>query len=202
MVGRDCNMELSVYDLKQGGEHILKKLIALYWGRLYKFALTFVLDQEAAKEIVQDVFLAVWGKRDTFNDDLNLAQYLLKSVKNKSFNYLRDLKLDTISVDNLEHDDIYRRSNLYVLEDHVLEELFVQDLEDLIQRSLQKVSQQTQEIFQLSRQENKSNKEIAQIMHLSEKAVEYHISKVIKQIKSDLPKEYQLFTILLLAYYF
>lgn len=202
MVGRDCNMELSVYDLKQGGEHMLKKLIALYWGRLYKFALTFVLDQEAAKEIVQDVFLAVWGKRDTFNDDLNLAQYLLKSVKNKSFNYLRDLKLDTISVDNLEHDDIYRRSNLYVLEDHVLEELFVQDLEDLIQRSLQKVSQQTQEIFQLSRQENKSNKEIAQIMHLSEKAVEYHISKVIKQIKSDLPKEYQLFTILLLAYYF
>lgn len=202
MVGRDCNMELSVYDLKQGGEHMLKKLIALYWGRLYKFALTFVLDQEAAKEIVQDVFLAVWGKRDTFNDDLNLAQYLLKSVKNKSFNYLRDLKLDTISVDSLEHDDIYRRSNLYVLEDHVLEELFVQDLEDLIQRSLQKVSQQTQEIFQLSRQENKSNKEIAQIMHLSEKAVEYHISKVIKQIKSDLPKEYQLFTILLLAYYF
>ncbi|RHJ83911.1 RNA polymerase sigma-70 factor [Parabacteroides sp. AM08-6] len=183
-------MGFSINDLQKGNEQALTQLVSLYWGRLYKLAVTFVLDTEVAKEIVQDAFLAVWEKRETFDVDCNLLQYLFRIVRNKSFNYLRGLQLETIPVELLEQDNIYMRSNLYLLEDTVVESLFLQDLEEIIQQSLQKLSLQSQEIFMLSRKENMSNKEIAQIMHLSQKAVEFHISKAIRQIKHDLPEEY------------
>lgn len=62
------------------------------------------------------------------------------------------------------------------------------------------MSSQTREIFWMSREQNLSNKEIAERMNLSEKAIEYHISKAIKLIRKDLPVDYWL--LLLLSFHF
>lgn len=188
--------------IKKGSEQALKKLISSYWKILYKFAVTFILDKEVAKEIVQDTFFVVWERRETLDDNLNLKQFLFRIVRNKCLNYLRDLRLETISVDLLEWEDIYLRSNSYVLEDNVVEKLFLEDLENIIQQSLQNLPLLTQEIFVLSRKEHLTNKEIANMKNISEKSVEYHISKMIRQIKSDLPEEYHYLIWLLLTYYF
>ncbi|WP_459186930.1 RNA polymerase sigma-70 factor [Parabacteroides sp. APC149_11_2_Y6] len=194
-------MEFNVKDLKIGDERVLRRLILAYKSRLFKFSMIYVLRAEIAEEIVQDVFLTLWEKRAELSDSTCLIQYLMVVTRNRCLNYIRNEKLETIPIDVLTEEQIYLRSNAYVLDDGTLCTLFSKDLEKMIEASLQKLSPKTREIFRMSRKEGMKNKEIAEKLEVIEKTVEYHLMKAIKQIKSDLPDDYKLLLALFYGLY-
>ena len=110
--------------------------------------------------------------------------------RNKCLNYLKSLQLHTIPIDDLNEYTVYQRSNVYVLEDDSLEILITKELAQAIATSLEKLPAQTKEIFMLSRYNGLKNKEIADQLGISTKSVEYHIKNALKQLKSDLIKDY------------
>lgn len=181
---------LLIQQLKDGNEKVFEQIVKSYWPRLYAFANIYVINKEAAKEIVQDTFLVLWSQRKYLEDNTCLITYLMVVGRNKCLNYLKSLQLDTIPIDDLNEYTVYQRSNAYVLEDDSLEILITKELSQAIAISLEKLPTQTKEIFMLSRYNGLKNKEIADQLGISTKSVEYHIKNALKQLKSDLTKDY------------
>lgn len=179
-----------IQQLKDGNEKVFEQIVKSYWPRLYAFANIYVINKEAAKEIVQDTFLVLWSQRKYLEDNTCLITYLMVVGRNKCLNYLKSLQLHTIPIDDLNEYTVYQRSNVYVLEDDSLEILITKELAQAIATSLEKLPAQTKEIFMLSRYNGLKNKEIADQLGISTKSVEYHIKNTLKQLKSDLIKDY------------
>ncbi len=193
-------MKINVADLNSGNARIWRQFVSSHESYLRKFVFTCVLDSAVTEEIVQDVFLVVWKQRHTLPEDSDLKKYMFRCARNLCWDHLEKLRIKTIPIDELDLDNIYRRSNSYLLDSEALDKLYEDDLRKMIGETLGKMSSQTREIFWMSREQNLSNKEIAERMNLSEKAIEYHISKAIKLIRKDLPVDYWL--LLLLSFHF
>lgn len=193
-------MKINVADLNSDNARIWRQFVSSHESYLRKFVFTCVLDSAVTEEIVQDVFLVVWKQRHTLPEDSDLKKYMFRCARNLCWDHLEKLRIKTIPIDELDLDNIYRRSNSYLLDSEALDKLYEDDLRKMIGETLGKMSSQTREIFWMSREQNLSNKEIAERMNLSEKAIEYHISKAIKLIRKDLPVDYWL--LLLLSFLF
>ena len=111
-------------------------------------------------------------------------------MKNKALNYLKHEAIKAETIHSLT--DINQREleiRISTLQACVPEDIFSKDVEEIITKTLKILPSQTRRIFVLSRFQHKGNKEIAQILNLSEKSIEYHISKTLKALRINL-KDY------------
>ncbi|WP_246250683.1 RNA polymerase sigma-70 factor [Sphingobacterium prati] len=149
-----------------------------YWKRMYAFALKSIGDEDDAKEIVQDVFKSLWERRT----DLQLSdaeRYLLRSVKLKSLEFLRNRS------NKQRHHDLISNSETEFYEDN---NLYYKELKNHLDNAVDSLPKQCKNVYKLSRDEGLTNKEIATNLSISERAVEYHISKALSVIKIRLKK--------------
>ncbi|WP_433902906.1 RNA polymerase sigma-70 factor [Sphingobacterium puteale] len=155
-----------------------EEFFQLYWKRMYSFALKSIGDEDDAKEIVQDVFKSLWERRA----DLQLQdaeRYLLRSVKLKSLEFLRNKGIKQRHHESLSSSktELYEDTNLYYKE-----------LKNHLDDAVESLPRQCKNVYKLSRDEGLTNKEIATNLLISERAVEYHISKALSVIKMRLKK--------------
>ena len=153
-----------------------------FWKILYSVAYNQRGTKEEAEDIVHNVFESIWNNRE--NQKINcLKAYLIVSVRHFSINYIKSqityLKFQEYLIfqeiqKNFSTDDIVNYS----------------ELQRVVNEVLEKLPEKTVEVFRMSRYENKSAKEIAAHFQLSEKAVEYHITKSLKFIKERLDVYY------------
>ncbi|WP_293942347.1 MULTISPECIES: RNA polymerase sigma-70 factor [unclassified Sphingobacterium] len=149
-----------------------------YWKRMYAFALKSIGDEDDAKEIVQDVFKSLWERRSDLQ--LNDAErYLLRSVKLKSLEFLRNRS------NKQRHHDLISNSKTEFYEDN---NLYYKELKNHLDDAVDSLPKQCKNVYKLSRDEGLTNKEIATNLSISERAVEYHISKALSVIKIRLKK--------------
>jgi RNA polymerase sigma-70 factor (ECF subfamily) len=146
------------------------------------FARKYTGDLDSAKEIVHNVFVRIWENRVEFEWDKPAKSYLFTSVYNRSLNYIRDNKKF------ISHEEAFTHQ-LTVDESVFSDNLETAELENRIKFALQKLPEKCREVFELSRFENKKYAEIADLMNLSVKTVETHMSKALHLLKEDL-KDY------------
>lgn len=149
-----------------------------YWKKIYQTALAKTHTQQAAEELVQTIFIAVWENRTTALIE-QLESYLMRAMKYKIINYIQSI--------------LAKEKHLKVINDNVIKEendsetqVLLHELNLAIQSAIEKLPAKTKAIFKLSREENRTVKEIAQLMNLSEKAVEYHITQSLKLMRLHL----------------
>ncbi len=176
--------------LKKGEETAYKRLYDRYFIELYVYSKRYVHDMDAAKEVVQDVMINLWTKREQLNFQDNLKAYLYKSVSNRSINYLKKNK----AIINIDEDI---EDKLIDEDQHFIENLEDNQLEEIIDQEINKLPDKCKQAFQLSRFENLKYKEIAEQMDVSVKTVEAHISNALNKLSIAL-KDYLLFLILLM----
>ncbi|MDR0348849.1 MAG: RNA polymerase sigma-70 factor [Tannerella sp.] len=190
-------MEFDTKLLKKGDESIFNQIVNSYWKRLNKFAQIYTRDNEVAKELVQDTFLSLWNHRKNLENNTKLISFLMIILRNKCLNHLKQIRIETMSIDEIDAETIYKKANRYVLEDDASTLLEAEDLHRIIENTINSLPEKTKNIFQLSRIENLSNKKIAERMNLSVKTVEFHITKSLQHLRIHLPKDYFILFILL-----
>lgn len=156
-----------------------EELFNTFWKRMFAFAVKMTEDDEDAKEIVQEVFKSLWERRI----DLSIKdaeRYLLRSVKLKSLEYIRN------KATRQKHHDLILKNSKIDYEDHHLQEKELKDKLDTVVDSLPK---QCKNVFKMSREEGLTNKEIAQVLFISERAVEYHISRALSTLRIALEQQ-------------
>ncbi len=153
-----------------------EQLYLQYWERLYAFCLKTIEDEETAKEIVQEVFKSLWERRETLQLQ-EVERYLIRSVKFKAYEHIRN------RVIRAQHHEVilHHRETSYT-ED----QLGAQELLSHIRHLVNTLPKQCKNVFQLSREQGLSNREIASKLLISERAVEYHISRALRTLKTHL----------------
>jgi RNA polymerase sigma-70 factor (ECF subfamily) len=179
-----------------GDEPSFEKVYRFYYPRLNYFARQYLFDSESAKNIVQDVFTELWDKRQTLQENTNLNAWLFTVTRNKSLKIISQLKSQQ------NYDNYVKARQLDVnyksLADFDTSHLVFEELQSQIQTSLDKLSPSCRKVFEMSRFEDKKNREIAEELKLSIKTVEAQISKALKTLKTDLHDYLPLFYILFL----
>ena len=152
-----------------------------------KFANSFVRDYAVAENLFADAFMDYWVRRDPLPIDCNVAAYILTTLRHKSLNYLRN-ELTHHKISDSMSQTLKRELEFRVnsLENFTVQSLFTDEIRSIVSDVLSKMPEQTRTVFELSRFSNKMNSEIAQIMGISVKAVEYHITKVLKVLRISL----------------
>ena len=190
-------MNLIIKQLQDGNEKVFEQIVREYWPRMFKFALIYTQNNETSQELVQDTFLVLWNNRAILKDNTNLITYLMVVLRNKCLNLLEQTRIRQLYIEEIDDEIIYQRANLYVLQDEASQIVESEDLHKAIERALSKLPDKTREIFMLSRYDGLKNQQIAETKNISQKTVEYHISKALQILKEELPQEYWIWIFLI-----
>lgn len=161
----------------------LEKIYRQYWSRLYIYAFNVLKEREICEDIVQEIFIDLWRNRDNLRiSDLN--SYLYQSVKYQIFNHFRKSK--------------YKKQLLMKFESaskqYEIDELYEKkELKTNVINLISKLPRQRRIIFQMSRYEELSNKEISESLNISLQTVKNQISASLKFIRKSLKNIYLLF---------
>ena len=163
------------------------------YQRSFMFAKSYVHDDMIAEDIVSDSLVKYWRLISTQKGEATEA-LLLSILRNKALDYLRHKAVHDAAIENLE--EIKKRE--LSIRISTLEAFDPEEIRTILQRTLQSLPEQTRRIFEMSRFENKTVKEIAIETNLTVKGVEYHITKTLKvlriNLKDYLPLFYFLFS--------
>ena len=160
-----------------------------YYKKSFFFAKSYVHNDLAAEDIASESLIKLWEKLKTEKIDY-IEPLLLTILKNKALDYLKHEEVKRTAFKSMV--DWHQQElsiRISTLESCDPNEIFSDEVESIIRETLKLIPEQTQRIFLLSRFENKSNKEIAELMGISVKGVEYHISKALKALRITL-KDY------------
>ncbi len=169
-----------LYRLARGDQNALKTIFDTHYTPLVRYALKISGTTETAEEIVQDIFVWLWEKRNNLNIEGQLGPYLARAVKNKSINYVKSRyhKTSQESVDPYPNLVVSSRSGEDVLAEN--------ELAAILEEAQHQLPEQTALVFSMSRHAEMTYPEIARELKISIKTVEYHISKALKSIREFL----------------
>ncbi len=156
-----------------------EQLYNRYWKNLYSFAYKRVRSKEIAEEIVQDFLTNLWAGRKNLVIKTSFEGYIYTAVRNLVFNYIAKetrrkaynqfIHLFKADIDNSTQESIDTR-----------------DLQSNIDKGINDLPEKCRSVFEMSRHGNKTNKEIALELGISEKTVEGHLTKAIKRLRVTL----------------
>ncbi|RNL90710.1 RNA polymerase sigma-70 factor [Sinomicrobium pectinilyticum] len=177
-----------LFDLiRENNELAFHEIYNRYWQKLLAISFSILQDREAAKDVVQDVFIRIWIKRGELDIE-NVNAYLHQAVKLKCFEYLRKNKINQKLLDRVNH----------ILHANDVEEAMnLKETQSILQKSIQSIPAKSLAIFRMSRDDSMSNREIAEKMQISRKAVEYHITVSLKHLRKLITES----TVLFLFYF-
>ncbi|SEO78609.1 RNA polymerase sigma-70 factor [Mucilaginibacter sp. OK283] len=165
-----------------------------YWYKMYVFTNKRLRCKEASEEIVQNFFTKFWQNRNTIKIDESLRAYLFSSI---SYLIINHLKKEALKNQYLQLSYIAVEDRL----DNSTEDIVhLNDLQSIIDKELEKLPVRCRSVFELSRKGNKSNKEIARVLNISEKTVENHITNAIRYLRINL-KNSLLFALLVFRHH-
>lgn len=169
-----------------GDEKTYVFLFKEYYICLCSYARRFVGRKDIAEEIVSETFFKLWENRGNIIITNSVKSYLFKAVANNSLLYLRELKKQEIltgyfgetSFENIGFDEIPEDTADVWFQD--------EDISLKIEEAVRQLPQQQQKAFRLKRFQGRKNYEIAEIMGLSLKTVEMHLSKAMLNLRQKL----------------
>ncbi len=175
--------------LQQGDEDTYIFLFRKYYVPLCSYARRYVGRKDVAEELVSETFFNIWKNRATLEIHSSVKGYLFHAVCNNSLNYLRKLRKEDCLEDYFKGNYSENLGISVISEDLPSDSLIMKDLASTIDQAVNSLPPQQQIVFRLKRYEGKKNTEIAEIMGLSVKTVEMHLSKALLSMRHNL-KEY------------
>ena len=169
--------------LIRDNEAAFSELYVRYKDKLYYFCLHLLKSKEEANDIVQEIFIRLWESRSFINPELSFSSFLYTMARNRILNYFRDIDIDEkvkqiLSAQKITEEEEYQM---------------------ILQNAISQLPPQRQKIFNMSRIESMSHKEIAAELGISVNTVQEHISEALKFIKVYFSKHADISISLLLA---
>lgn len=182
MPGTYHNNSQLIDALKSGDPKAYSFLVDTYHHKLCVYAFSLIHDKDSAEDIVQNVFISTWRKRDQLKVDFSIKGFLYKSVYNEFIDHYRKLK----SVFPLEKKYMEALTDIVEEEDdHSLERII-----KIIEKEIQKLPPKCKEVFLLSKENGLTNIEISEYKNISIKSVEAHITKAFSLLRKSIGNKF------------
>lgn len=168
-------------ELKKGDHAAFEKIFERYSKQLYQFSLSYLKSEEAAEDIVQEVFIKIWNNRKELKTNTSFQSYLFTIALNTVRKYFNQLS----RLNELKHDILFDSSGYEAGFDDLTNYRF---LFDKLHELINLMPEKRREIFIKKKIEEKSLKEISEELNISTKTVEYHITESMRFLKSEFEK--------------
>lgn len=182
--------KLLIKNLKNGDAASFERLFDYYYPKLVNFANKFLHDTSESENITQEVFILVWEKRNDLNLELSFSSFLFKISKNRIINVLRKKVNEQKYMEYLVHSGEDKLNT-------VLQQMNYNELMNEIHKVINQLPERRRKIFNLSRQDGLSYKQIAKKLEISENTVDTQIRNVLDELRSRLKQIYPLITTVL-----
>lgn len=164
--------------LRDNDKRALTVIFKKYWGRLYNSAFNLMKDSDSSEDVVQEIFIRLWERRETLRITATLRAYLYASCR---YEVLRQIRLNK-NVRSDVFDDLENK----VSTPAVYGNLEHREMIEQVDRIIDGMPDRCKEVFKMSRERNLSHKEIASELGISQKTVENHISKGLAILRAAL----------------
>ena len=162
--------------LRLGDSLAFTEIYNRYQKLLYVYAFRKLKDKDEAKDIIQDVYVALWNTKETFDILTTLSGYLYKAVLNRALNAFRHKKIDESHIESF----IKIIETNAATTDYLIRE---KDISELIDKEVSLLPGKMREIFELRRKHYMSNKDIAEHLDISEHTVSTQMKRALKILK-------------------
>ena len=171
----------------EGDRTVFEKIFKLNYNKLVGFCNHFIRDADKAQSLAQESFVHLWVNREKIQSFNGIKSFLYTHSKSQCLNYIRHERVENRYKDK----ELQRKEDK--LDSEVLESLdFLSmeflELEKAIGNSISELPERSRQIFMMSRYEEKKNREIAEELNISIKAVEANITRALKMLKTDLSR--------------
>lgn len=166
--------------LKAGNESALSALYLRYWDKLLVVAANRLDSPFEAEEVVQDIFFSLWHRRESLELKYSLSTYLAVAVKYRIINVMDKqyrLRNKMNKAVDLKFESSAPSAETLMLEKELMAQIAI---------TVQRLPEKCRIVFTLSREQGLSHKQIAKELDISEKTVEAHLSKAMKDIRNNL----------------
>lgn len=167
--------------LRRGEEGAFEVLFLRYWKQAHCFVKSRVFSNEEAKEIVQEVFTDIWHNRGDRQIE-SFKTYLFTALRYRTIKHIRSL---------LNHKKYWNHYGVFIPKSANQTQLDIDYdlLADALEQGMERLPEKTKAVFMLNRLQGKSLPEISKALNLSEKAIQYHLTKSLKELRLHL-KDY------------
>ena len=166
--------EQLIHRLAGGDSSALDALFRAHYVSLCRVANRFVQNESQAEDIVQELFVSLWEKRETLPEMDSVGPYLRRSARNRSLNYLRDQK--RIPVDDGEVPETIAAVG-------ATSGFETAELRTRINTAIDKLPERCRLVFTMSKVEEMSHREIAQSLDISTKTVENQMTRAYRYLR-------------------
>ncbi|HEY8174779.1 MAG TPA: RNA polymerase sigma-70 factor [Gemmatimonadaceae bacterium] len=164
--------------IQAGDEGAYDSVFRTWYPVLVRVATALLREIDAAEEVAQDVMLELWRRRHLLDADISLRAYLLRSIRNRSLNHLRHLRVRRQSEAEIE-----ATYNAPLGSD---QPVVAKELSDAVQAAIRDLPPRCREVFELSRAHGLKYAEIAEALEISQKTVEAQMGKALKLMRQRL----------------
>lgn len=163
--------------VKQGDEDAFTELYNRYWERLVTIAYFKLQHKEDAKEVVQELFMDIWNRKDRLDIKHSFYTYMAGALKYKIYTKLAKDQKRQRQLQALQKETV----------SHITEEwLSFEQLRNDLEKAVLNLPEKCKLVFRLSREEGLSGRQIAKELNLSPKTVENHIARALQQLRATL----------------
>lgn len=172
-------------ELRNGDANSLKFLFDTFYSSLCNYAFQFLNDYDMAEEVVQNLFVKIWEKRNTFEIEISVKNYLFRSVRNQCINLIQHEKVKQLHAQKI-------REALFA--DEASESYFLEvEMASKIESVIETLPEKRREIFRLSREEGLKYREIAEKLEISVKTVETQMGLALRALRDKFKNSILLF---------
>ena len=165
--------------LKSGDKSALTEIYKRYHGILYAHAYRRFPDREDVRDIVQEIFIALWKNRGTLTITSSLSAYLYTAVRSRVLNVFRNRKVRDAYMQSLQD---FMDTGAELVDDKLREKELLQ----LIEKEVASLPPQMRLIFEMSRFQEKSHKEIAEELDISPQTVRTQVRNALRILRVKL----------------
>ena len=181
---KSSDQELSI-SLGAGSRTAFAEIYERYWSLLLSHAIKMLKDEEKAQDAVQDVFQMLWEKSPTLNIHTSLSSFLYTSLRYRILDKLKRDKIEDRFLNTLQTEI---ESGVSSTDDAMAEKEFARKIEE----GLNMLPPKMRTVFELSRMNDYSYREISKELNLSENTVKKQISNSLKILRKSIQKGYLL----------
>jgi RNA polymerase sigma-70 factor (family 1) len=192
---KQSNMENNhdhlIRGLRAGNRQVFEEIFNTWYDPLVRYCMQRLYSQEDAEEIVQDIFIKLWVRREELNYSPSLKSYLYRTALNRIINFQ-------------EHQQVRNAHRTHVLTEsnHVSSEsasINAKEIQWLAAEAVNSMPKKRKMVYELSRRDGLSYAEIAEKMGVSVKTVEAHLTAALVQMRTHL-KDYLPVAVILLSF--
>ncbi|MDO8952267.1 MAG: RNA polymerase sigma-70 factor [Draconibacterium sp.] len=168
--------------INAGEKNAYQELFERYAPRIYQFSLLYLKNQADAEELVQDVFLKIWEKRETLDQSKNIKAFIFKIAVNTIYDFIRRKNIENAFND-------FARANFETGSNNTWHTVIYDEMQENLQKLVAQLPGQQQKIFQLSKEEGLTSEEIAVKLNLSKRTVDNHLYRAVSFLKENFRRD-------------